>query len=175
MFHVTTKVGQLQVDDTTVQIVAPFKKVVWSVPHANITGISQQVSGNIAVDLTIYTTQGTYTAPYVPKRKISDFFALFPDIIVQPLGSPWYDDSNRLTYVATYTNEQEMQRDVEAAAHQGWMPQNTAGTSGHINVGRTATAAVLTGGFSLLLGASRSKDKITMTFVRTPEWMAQHR
>lgn len=68
-----------------------------------------------------------------------------------------------------------MQREVEAAAQHGWMIQGQAGTAGHVNVGRTVTKAVLTGGLGLMTGASRSKDKMTFTFVRTPEWLAQNK
>jgi len=63
---------------------------------------------------------------------------------------------------------------MEAAAQWGWTPQGTSATAGHVNVGRTVTKFVLTGGIGLMTGASRSKDKITLTFVRTPEWVAQH-
>ncbi len=78
----------------------------------------------------------------------------------------WYHDSGRTTYAATYKDEKSMQREIEEAAKYGWVPQNTAATAGHINVGRTAARVVLTGGVGLLFGASRSKDKITITFVR---------
>jgi hypothetical protein len=174
LFDEPCKAGRLQVDETTVQVIAPFKKVVWSVPRQHVTGITQQV-GAISVDLTIHTTQGSFSASFVAKRFIAKFLALFPNSEVSvPLGKEWYHDPTRLTYVATYTDEKTMQREVEAAAQNGWMPQGTTATGGHVNVGRTATAAVLTSGWSLLLGASRSKDKVTITFVRTPEWL-QHR
>jgi hypothetical protein len=174
LFDEHCKIGKLQVDDNTIQVVAPFKKIVWSVPRAAVTRITQQPSG-LAVDLTIHTTQGVYSAPYVPKRKMPTFLALFPGLEVATAGKEWYSDPIRLTYIATYTNEQEMQREVESAALNGWMPQNTAGTAGHVNVGRTAAKVALLGPLALIGGASRSKDKITITFVRTPEWAAQNR
>ena len=79
---------------------------------------------------------------------------------------PWYSDRNRSVHVSTYRDEKAMQREAEAAASFGWTVEATAGTGGHVNVGRTVAPAVLTGGLSLLFGASRSKDKITVTFVR---------
>ena len=91
-----------------------------------------------------------------------------------PRKKSWYHDPTRLTYIATYTNEKEMQKEVEAAAQFGWLPQGTTATGSHINVGRTMTKFVLTGGIGMMTGASRSKDKITITFLRTPEWMAQN-
>lgn len=175
LFSCPCKAGQLQVDETTIQVMAPFKKLVWSVPRGAITGVTQQPGAMMAIDLTIHTTQGMYQAQMVSKPNAAKFLAFFPNLEVQLAGKEWYDDPARLTYVATYTKEKEMQREVEAAAQRGWMPQGTTGTAGHINVGRIATAAVLTGGFSLLLGASRSKDKVTITFVRTPEWLAHYR
>ena len=48
----------------------------------------------------------------------------------------------------------------------GYQIQASAGTGSHVNVGRTVTAALLTGGLSLLFGASRSQQKVTMTFTR---------
>ena len=85
----------------------------------------------------------------------------------------WYDDDKRLTYVGTYENPKDATRDANRAAQKGWVPQGTAATDGHINVGRTVTGAVLTGGWSLLFGASRSKGKLTLTFIRTPQWLAE--
>lgn len=137
-----------------------------------MTGITQQ-AGALASDLTIHTTHGTFSAPFVAKRYVPAFLALFPDgEISAPLGKEWYNDPTRLSYVATYTNEKVMQQEVEAASKCGWMPQGTTATGSHINVGRTMTKFVLTGGLGLMTGASRSKDKITITFVRTPEWLA---
>src|SRR6266540_2906095 len=85
----------------------------------------------------------------------------------------WFHDSERSTFVRVYKNEKEMQRDVEDAAEHGWIPQALAGTPGHINAGRTVTRAFVTGGYGLLLGASRSKDKITITFIRDDRWEAR--
>ena len=87
----------------------------------------------------------------------------------------WYDDKNRLTYVATYKKEEDAAEDVEEAAKKGWMPQGATATDGHINVGRTVTGAALTGGLSLLIGGSRSKGKFTITYVRTPDWLEEQK
>jgi len=85
----------------------------------------------------------------------------------------WYDHPTKLTEVRTYKNQREASRDANAAANKGWQIQGTTATDGHINVGRTVTGAVLTGGLNLLFGASRTKGKITLTYVRTPEWLAE--
>jgi len=86
----------------------------------------------------------------------------------------WYNDKSRKTYVATYKNEKDMRKDVEEAVKFGWMLQDSAAIGGHINVGRTVLPAVATGGLSLLFGASRSKDKVTVTYVRDERWLARN-
>jgi hypothetical protein len=86
----------------------------------------------------------------------------------------WYDNNSKLSHVETYKNEKDASKDAEKAAKKGWMPQGTTATDGHINVGRTVTGAVLTGGLSLLIGGSRSKGKITLSYVRTPGWLEEH-
>ncbi|GHO77241.1 hypothetical protein KSD_50120 [Ktedonobacter sp. SOSP1-85] len=87
---------------------------------------------------------------------------------VKPLFGKWYEDPNLKVHVETYKSERELKKGVEVAGRHGWVPQ-VDGMKGHINVGRTMTAAALTGGFSLLLGASRTKDKWTVTFVRSQQ------
>ena len=54
------------------------------------------------------------------------------------------------------------------------MIQGQSGQAGQVNVGRTAGKLVLTGGLGLLTGVSRGKDKTTITFVRSSEWLEQH-
>jgi hypothetical protein len=180
LFSAPCKTGQLQVDETMVRVVAPFNKVAWSIPRATITRITHAAGSMATLDLTIHSTQGMFSAPFVTKRNTEKFLALFPatpiqQIAAQPRGNAWYHDPNRLTYVGTYTDEKPMQKEVEAAAQCGWMPQGSTGTGGHINVGRTAAKVALLGPISLITGASRSKDKVTITFVRTPEWLAEQR
>jgi hypothetical protein len=86
----------------------------------------------------------------------------------------WYDDHKKLTQVVTYKNDKEASREAEKAAQKGWTPQGTSATDGHVNVGRTAGKILLLGLPFLVTGASRSKGKITLTYVRTPEWVAKH-
>lgn len=87
---------------------------------------------------------------------------------------PWYFDNNKISHIASYNSTEEATQDANAASTCGWMPQGTSTTDGHVNVGRTATEAVLTGGLTLLLGASRTEGKITVTYVRTSQWMEEH-
>src|SRR5579859_1099291 len=60
--------------------------------------------------------------------------------------------------VKTYSSSKQFEADSPELIRKGWQPQVQTEVGGHINVGRTASAAVLTGGLSLLVGASRTKD-----------------
>lgn len=171
------KGGRLHVDGTTVAVTTLFNKPVWSVATASIMQvIRQKSSALLSVDLTFVATTGLYPAPEIGKTNIEKILAYFPGLVSElPPGDLWYLDPTRLTYLATYTNEADAQRELEAAAQHGWMPQDTASTAGHINVGRTAAKVALLGPISLVTGASRSKDKLTITFVRTPDWIEAHK
>lgn len=85
------------------------------------------------------------------------------------MGLGWDTDyfSKRIV-VRVYNSDENgrMEREMAELLEHGYQIQASAGTGSHVNVGRTVTAAVLTGGLSLLFGASRSKQKITMTFVK---------
>lgn len=169
------KTGKIQItDDGVLRIQAPFKKTLWQVPCADVTGFTVQPSVIMMVTLTIHTTTGNYTAETVTKQNAEKLQALFPNLQTQSAGREWWHSPTLLTHVATYTKEKDMQREVEMAAQFGWMIQGQSGQGGHVNVGRTAGKLLLTGGLGLLTGVSRSKDKTTITFVRTPEWIAAH-
>lgn len=48
----------------------------------------------------------------------------------------------------------------------GWEVVNQTGLPGHVRLGRTLTGAALTGGLTLLLGGSRTADRVTITYRR---------
>lgn len=84
-------------------------------------------------------------------------------------GKPWWLSDRRqmvTTYKAGDDLEEQLQTEMELANEHGWFAQSTDTDGGHINVGRTATGAVLTGGLSLLFGGSRSKGEITLVWRR---------
>ncbi len=58
----------------------------------------------------------------------------------------------------------DMDTHIKRMIEAGWEPMNSADDAGHVRVGRTVGAAVLTGGLSLLFGASRTAPTITLTF-----------
>ena len=170
--NIFCKTGKLQVENGVIRVASLIKQNRWEVPCDQITGLTAQPGGPGALTVTIYTTQGTHVVETVAERNFSKLQVLFPQAL--SIGKEWYCDPARQTYITTYTDEKQMQQEMEAASQYGWVPQAVGGTAGHINVGRTAAKVALLGPISLVTGASRSKDKITITFVRTPEWLAQH-
>jgi hypothetical protein len=176
LLDVPCKAGKLQAtDDGSLRVQAPFNKTVWQVPRDTVTGFTTQPGALGAVNVTVHTTQEMYQAEMVAKQNLEKLLALFPHLQTTTAGREWYHDPAKLTHVETYTNQKKMQKEVEAAGQFGWVPQTSAGVGSHINVGRTVTKFALTGGLGLMTGASRSKDKITITFVRTQNWLDQHR
>jgi len=155
----------------------------------NILTISDFKSGRIELQTSIYeiavtvtnrtaVTNGIlnilydgkkYTVMWYDKKQDNAFQALYDAV-----HSGWYNDDTKLTYVASYDSVEEASSETNGAAKKGWMPQGTSATDGHINVGRTAAGAVLTGGLTLLVGGSRSKGKVTITYTRTPGWLEEH-
>ena len=68
-------------------------------------------------------------------------------------------------------NTKPMDEHAAERMQGGWELMNSGADSGHVNVGRTVTAAALTGGLSLLFVASRSRDYVrrgSLTFNGEP-------
>jgi hypothetical protein len=89
----------------------------------------------------------------------------------QIMGLGW--DTNQFTkpvVVRVYKGSEtsKMESELGELLQHGYTIASQTGTGSHVNVGRTVTGAVLTGGLSLLFGGSRSKEKITLTFVKQP-------
>lgn len=74
------------------------------------------------------------------------------------------------TIIRSYENTdaglRQANADAATLARRGYVPAGQAVDGGHINLGRTATGAVLTGGISLLFGGSRTKGKVTITYIK---------
>ena len=58
------------------------------------------------------------------------------------------------------------QREASILAAHGYGIAEQSGAGGHINVGRTLTGALLTGGIFLFFGGSRTSGTVDITFVR---------
>lgn len=177
LLNATCKAGRLQVsEDGIICVQAPFSKLVWQEPCQNVTGITAQPVG-LAYTVIISTTTSTYTIELMTKANVEKLQSLFPNINAHNASraTHWYQDVTKRTHVATYTNQKVMQKEVEQAAQHGWIPQTSAGISGHVSATKIIAGGMLLGGVGALLGSGRSKDKITVTFVRSPEWLATNR
>lgn len=169
MLSIPCQTGKIVVDATTIQV-TQFGRVLWQAPLSAVTGFLAAPDMMMALKVTISTNgYGSYLAEMVTKGNFKKLQAVFPQVQTQTIGPEWYCNPTTLTHIATYTNEKQMQREIEAAYHYGWQIQGQSGQGGHVNVGRTAGKLLLTGGLGLLTGVSRSKDKTTITFVRSPE------
>lgn len=83
------------------------------------------------------------------------------------MGLRW--DTNQYTkkvVVRVYGGNEtsKMESEISELLTFGYTIASQTGTGSHVNVGRTVSGAILTGGLSLLFGASRSKEKITIMF-----------
>lgn len=69
--------------------------------------------------------------------------------------------------VRTYKSSKDFASDSKEMIRKGWQPENQSALAGHMNVGRTLGKVALTGGLGLVLtGASRTKDQVTVTWIR---------
>lgn len=161
-------------EEGILRVQAPFDKTVWSVPCQNVTAFTKQ--GTIALNVTIHTTTGTYAADTITKQNFAKVEAYFPQLQTNTVtGNKWYHDPRALTHFEEYKDVKKMQRDVEAAAQQGWMPQGTSAQGGSFSGGKAIAGGLLLGPLGLFAGAIGNKGKTTITFVRTPEWSARNR
>jgi len=70
--------------------------------------------------------------------------------------------------VRTYKHDQGWLIELEAKLllANGYEIQDQSSAGSHVNVGRTVSGAVLTGGLSLLFGGSRSKGTVTLMYLK---------
>ncbi len=76
--------------------------------------------------------------------------------------------------IREYTDPKKAQEEAEFFYRLGYQLAGQSAQGGHINVGRTVTGAVFTGGLSLLFGASRTKGKIQVTYELQPQEQRQN-
>jgi hypothetical protein len=190
LLDITCKTGKLQVlEEGILRIIAPFNKLVWQIPCQAVTKLTIQPGLMMTVNITIYTAQSTYQAEMVTRQNFDKLQALFPHIETgsQPAPPPaakaakparpgryWYQDPRKLTYIATYTDKKQMQHEVVEAGKCGWIPQSTTAVGGHVSQRKAIAGDALFGSLGLWAGSGRNKDEVIITFVRTPEWLAQN-
>jgi hypothetical protein len=174
LVSVACSAGKLQVlQEGILRILAPFNKVVWQVYCRDVTRFTTTPGAMGSVNITIVTTQGTYTADMVTKANVAKVEALFPHLTTNIIsGKEWYHDARALTHVSEYTDLKRMQKEVEAAASYGWVPQAQATQHGKFSAGKALVGDMVLGPVGLLAGAIGNKGKITVTFIRTSQWLA---
>jgi hypothetical protein len=168
-FDASCKEGRIQVEDETLRLKPGFghKDQGWEAPASSVTQFTLRPGGFPWTQVTFHTETGVYQAS-LAKAEFKKLAALFPTVRAVEAGKEWYCDPALLTHVEVYEAKEEkrMQKEVQEAGRYGWIPQGAGVDSGHMNVGRTAAGAALTGGASLLFGGSRTKGKTTITFIR---------
>lgn len=189
LFSTTCKQGKLQVtDDGFLLVVQLFSKTpTWREPIAAIQSIG--VQAHMIMRTIIVRTQGQeYQVDSLNTNDVTRLQALLPNVRFEevapaPKGPKpakpqkpryWWEDETKLTYIANYTKEKEMQQEVEAAYQHGWMLQGHNEQGGRISGSKVIAGAILAGPVGAMIGAKRGKDKTTLIFVRTPEWLASH-
>lgn len=151
------KTGKIQLTDDDILRVRGPLGTIWQVPAASVTGFTIQ-QGMMASAVTIHSMQGNYRAETVANRNLAKLQAAFPHLqSAQQAGREWYHNPAALTHVATYTSQKQMQTEMEAAYQNGWMIQGQSGTGGVVDIA----------GFWI-----RGRDRTTITYVRTPQWLA---
>ncbi len=83
LYSESCKTGRLQIDQTSVRVVGPFNKLVWSIPRKDVTYIALK-KGVMLADLTIYTANNHFPANLVAKQKAERFLEFFPNVPVGP-------------------------------------------------------------------------------------------
>lgn len=181
---ISCKTGKLQItDDGILRNQGLFGgSPHWQVPCQNVTGFTTQPGTMMSLDITINTTQGIFQVGMVTKQNFEKLQSLFPHLqatiqVVPPKpkrSNTWYKDETLRAHVATYTKDKDMRREVDMVSRYGWIPQNTAAQGGHVSAAKMVAGAIIAGPVGILVGSGRSKDKLTITYVRSQEWLAQH-
>ncbi len=179
LLDITCKAGKLQVSEDGFMRIKPIfgNNIIWQIPCQAITKFTAQQSGLASVILLIHASGvSAYQVELVVEKHLTKLQSLFPHVVIDKKPKPlhWYKDVTKRAHVETYQKDKVMQKEVEIAVQYGWVPQTSAGIGGHVSAAKIIAGGMLLGGIGALAGAGRSKDKITITFVRTPEWLAQN-
>lgn len=173
--NIPCKTGKIRLKDGMLRV-TQFGSVIWEVPANSVTGFVQQPGVLTSLNVTIQSTQGPYFAETVTRANYEKLCAAFAHLATSAAGSAWYESPTALTHVATYTDAEQMQREMEQAYQRGWMMQGQSAIDGQSSATKVLGGAIVAGPLGALMGAaSKSKGQTTVTFVRTPEWMASNR
>ncbi len=119
----------------------------------------------------LLSEQGKYNEAYQALDKAIQLDPKNEKMLIFWAKIPWYGDDRKMSYVASYDSVEKATAEANAAAQYGWMPQGTSTTDGHSDLGTIGRSVFLLGGLGLLTAGSRSKGKVTITYVRTQEWL----
>jgi len=164
--------GKIVIQNGNLEILQIFNKVVISIPVTTIIGfVTTQVL--TAQNVSIHTTTGVYDLRTV--SKFSDIISQLPSVPIEETRAvPWYRSQIARSHVGVYTNQKQMQDELAQASLNGWQVQGQSALGGSRNVGAMVAGDILAGPLGALAMSGRSKDTTTLTFVRTPEWLAAH-
>ncbi|BCL83806.1 hypothetical protein ccbrp13_62710 [Ktedonobacteria bacterium brp13] len=164
--------GRLQLlDDGTLRLMKGYasSRLGWQIPYTDVIKVDVEGRGRITSKIVIYTKQENYQVDMADKQKATILLGIFSNLI-DTEQKRWYHDSTQLTHVETYNYRLLLQKDVEAAAHYGWVPQTSAAIGGQTRI----AGSVRVGGLGLL-ATNKDLDQIIITFGRTPEWLSQNK
>lgn len=179
-FSATSQIGKVQItDDGYLQQTCLDPSSAWRVPISSVIFIEMQFFRDHRVDALFATASADHIANMLPKAKIREFIGYFPGIPINQVEefSPvvrWFADDRQRTHIGVYTDMQAAQYELENAVGHGWMIQGQSAIAGKVSAAKIIAGGFLFGTLGALAGSRRSKDTITLTFVRTPEWLAAH-
>jgi hypothetical protein len=171
-FSTTCQYGRLQItqDGHLRQTCSYDERKAWSLPMSEFVSFEVKYTP-LTASTVIYTAFGYRIVNHLPReafRRLLVFFPGRPVTQVQQLTpiARWFLDPEARTHIGEYTDAQVAQKEMEAAYQQGWTLQAQSTTGGQVNVGAIIAGEILLGPLGALAASGRSKDKITLAFVR---------
>jgi hypothetical protein len=164
--------GTIYIDTNSVRVLSPFKKLLWSALHTEVTGITRHQCMLLCA-FTIHATHSSYTAHTVVRREAEQLMALFPGLVTDEstTGQKWYLDPHKNTYQALYSDHSAFQEELRSAQLYGWIPQVVDSSLPMPDERATNT---LFNRLRFHLERHHNKDGvITVKFVRKPYWHHQ--
>lgn len=165
--------GKIVLQNGNLEILQVFNKTSLSVPISSIVGFVIASGLGSAHKVSIHTTTGVHELAMV--SGFNDITRQLPNVPIEdPARVPWYASQFLRAYVGVYTKPKDMQSDLAQAALNGWQVQGQSAVAGSRSVGAMVAGDLIAGPLGALAMSGKSKDKTTLTFVRTPEWLAAH-
>ncbi len=164
--------GTIYIDTDAIRVLSPFKKLLWSTPHGEVTRIIRHQC-MLLCDFTIQTQKNSYTARMVVRREAEQLLALFPGLVSDDNAEEqkWYRDPRKQTYVALYSDRVALQEELTEAQRYGWVAQ-VVDSALPLAQKREDTRYFSRLRFHLER-RSNKEGVITVKFVRKPYWRQQ--